>query len=369
MTVVVCGGTGFMGGAAVRHLLRTQQSVRILTRSASRARSVVARWPEGPEALASNRVTFVEGDVTEPASLPRALVGARVVIQATQFPGAPVEDPRRGYTYMHVDRGGTINLLAALRHVADQREATGDAASTDAAASSRGPAAAGVAASAAGAASAPAPTTAPHVIYLSGVGVTSGGDFPWIRAKLEAEQAVRESPFPWTIVRSSWAYGPGDRSLNRLLGYARRLPFLPFFGDGRERVTPVFVEDVGRLLAAVAAAPQGAAGLILPLGGPDEVSLNEMLRIALEIAGLRRPILHVPLALGRAMGAVAQYLPGRPLTPGAVDFVAHGGVADPAPLRRAFPDFTTTPLRTALATYLGASRTHDPSLKAGASNR
>lgn len=299
-----------MGGAIARHLMAAGRDVRILTRSASRARSVVARWPGGPQALQENRVTFAEGDVTDARSLPAAVEGASVVIQATQFPGAPVEDPRKGYTYLNVDRGGTINLVAA------------------------------------------ATSSRPHIMYLSGVGVTEGHGFPWVRAKLEAEEAVQTGGCPWTIVRSSWAYGPGDRSLNRLLGYARRLPFLPFFGDGQELVTPVHVEDVGRLFAELAAAPEAAADAVLPLGGPETLTMNDVLRTGMDVMQTRRPILHVPLPLGRAMGAVAQYLPGRPLTPGAVDFVAHGGVADPAPIAALLPAFETVPLRTALSAYL-----------------
>lgn len=310
MVILVSGGTGFMGSAISRHLLAAGHTVRILTRSPSSALSKVTAWPGGKEALEHGRLELFAGDVTKPSSLPAALAGCQIVIQAAQFPGAPVENPKKGYTYDAVDRAGTVNLVEAAQG------------------------------------------TGSHIVYLSGIGVTGDPRFPWIKAKREAEEAVRGSGCPWTIVRSSWAYGPGDRSLNRLLGYARRLPFLPFFGDGRALVTPVYVEDVGRLFAKVADSHMRLNGQVIPLGGPDVVTINEMLRTAMRIAGIARPILHLPLPLGRMLGWVAQFMPGRPLTPGAVDFVAQGGVADLATLKAVFADFDPLPLEAGLSLYL-----------------
>jgi hypothetical protein len=51
-------------------------------------------------------------------------------------------------------------------------------------------------------------------------------------------------------------------------------------------------------------------------------------------------------------GAVAQFVPGRPLTPNAVDFVTQDAVADNSALEEKL-GMNTTPLREGLATYLG----------------
>jgi NADH dehydrogenase len=310
-----------MGGAITRHLLAGGFTVRAMGRSAERARTLISAWPEAAQALLEGRLSFISADVTDPASLPPAVEGVGLVVQAAQFPGAPVEDPRRRYTYMNVDRGGTINLLGAIERVYGG--------------------------------SGGAWPRAPRFVYLSGAGVEPESDFPWVQAKLQAEKACRKSGLDWCIVRPSWTYGPGDRSLNRLLGYTRFLPFLPFFGDGKALVSPVFVEDVGRLLALVAAHPERTKERTLPLGGPQILTLNDFLRIALAVSGRSHPILHIPLAVGRAQGAVMQYLPGRPLTPEAVDFVAHGAVGDLRALKEIFPEFEPLPIRAALSTYLG----------------
>ena len=227
---------------------------------------------------------------------------------------------------MNVDRGGVINVLAAL-----------SAARSD------------------GAAATATATAGPRFMYLSGIGVTGNERFTWARAKLEAEAAIQASGLDWTIVRSSWAYGPGDRALNRLLHYTDWLPFLPTFGSGTEKVTPVFVEDVGRLFARAVAEPAATSRQILPLGGPQVLTMNDVLAAGLSVLGRRRVILHMPLPLGRAMGTVAQYLPGRPLTPGAVDFVAHGGAASLTELQGVLPGFEPSLLLPALRSYLPAA--------------
>ena len=86
------------------------------------------------------------------------------------------------------------------------------------------------------------------------------------------------------------------------------------------------------------------------------MTMNQILRTALQVAGKRRVVLHVPKPIGRIQGAALQLLPGQLLSPGAVDFVAQGGVADPTLVRGRFPEYQPMALRPALETYLGEHR-------------
>jgi len=200
------------------------------------------------------------------------------------------------------------------------------------------------------------PSGSPRFLYMSGITVSAEAREPWDRAKWQAEEAIRGSGLTWTIVRSCWAYGPNDSALNRILGYSDYLPFVPIFGRGEDPLSPVFVEDIGQLIALLIANPDNSADTTVKLGGPDTVTLNELLELALRAKGRRRPILHIPKPLGRVQGAVMQFLPGRPLTPDAVDFVAQGGAvseADRALLAERFPEFRGTGVREGLGNYLG----------------
>ncbi|OFW58893.1 MAG: hypothetical protein A2133_02395 [Actinobacteria bacterium RBG_16_64_13] len=329
MTILVSGATGFVGGAITRHLLDAGFSVRAMTRSAERATAKLGAHEIGRRALVEGRLTFVEADVTKPASLGGAVDGVGAVIQAAQFDGAPVEDPARGLTYMEVDRNGTMNLLGAVAQVYGRPTA--------------------------GPVMARYPDGSPRFLYMSGISVATRGQEPWNRAKWQAEEAIRGSGLDWTIVRGCWAYGRDDAALNRLLHYSDKLPFLPIFGRGDELQNPLFVEDIGRLFVLLMSNPDKARDTTFGLGGPDTVTLNGFLRLALETMGRRRPILHIPKRIGKVQGAIAQHLPGRPLTPDAVDFVSQVGVvteADRQLLAERFPEFTTTALREGLESYL-----------------
>ena len=157
----------------------------------------------------------------------------------------------------------------------------------------------------------------------------------------------------WTILRPSWIYGPRDRSLNRLLGFTRFLPFLPFFGDGKQDMQPVFIGDVGRIAALSATAPE-AAEQLFELGGPEVMSMNRVMETGLEVLGRKRFILHQPLLIGRLIGRLLSLQPfvTPPLTADAVDFISRAATADNTNLMRVLkPELT--PLRQGLETYLG----------------
>jgi NADH dehydrogenase len=332
MKILVSGATGFVGKAISRHLLDAGHSVRAMSRSTGKAMAAYAATEVGRRGLADGRLTFVQADVTDPPTLRAAVEEVDAVVQAAQFAGFPVEDPDQGLTFMNVDRNGTLNLLGAIALAYGEPTA--------------------------GPAMARFPNGAPRFLYMSGIAVTPDNPYTWNRAKWQAEEAIRGSGLDWTIVRGDWAYGPGEKSLSRILGYSDYLPFVPIFGDGEAPLTPVYIEDVGRLFTLVVANPDKATDTTFALGGPDRVTLNEFLQLALRTMGRRRPILHIPMKVGKLQGAVMQYFPGRPLSPDAVDFVAQAGAAsdaDRALLAERFPEFHGTPLREGLS-YLGSAK-------------
>jgi NADH dehydrogenase len=258
-------------------------------------------------------VAFREGDVTRPESLASAMHGVESVVGCQQFPNSPIENPGKGYTFEKVDAEGTENLVRAAK-------------------------AAGVT----------------RYVYLSGAGAAPEGPH-WFRAKWRAETAVHESGLTYTILRPSWVYGPQDRSLNRFLGMSRFLPFVPLIGNaGNQRMQPVFIDDVGRAVAE-SLDNRAVANQVFELGGPDVMSMTEVVRTALQVAGRKRLLLSSPKPLMKLVASVLQFAPGRPLTPAAVDFITGDALGDPAAIQRAL-GLRLTPLREGLTTYLGKPR-------------
>jgi NADH dehydrogenase len=260
------------------------------------------------------------GDARDAASLPAAVAGVETVISCMQFPNFPVENPRKGHTFLEVDARGNERLVAAARGAGVQT-----------------------------------------YVYLSGAGAAPDARYHWYRAKWQAEEAVRGSGLRWTIVRPSWVYGPEDKALNRFANLARRLPVMPVIGDGRQRLQPVFVEDVARVVVDSLANP-AAANAVFEIGGPEVLTMDEVLRTLLGVMGKKRPLLHTPAFIPRMVGALLGLLPlpARPLSPDAVTFITMDALADTAALLRAFPELRLTPLREGLATYLPPRRQRIP---------
>jgi uncharacterized protein YbjT (DUF2867 family)/ligand-binding SRPBCC domain-containing protein len=300
MTVAVAGGTGFVGGGIVGELVRRGEHVVVLTHRPTQARAAL---PDSVEVRAAD----ANGD---PAQLDAALAGVDALVLALAFPNAPMEDPAKGFTYERVDGDGTTALAGAAARAGVGR-----------------------------------------LVYISGAGAAEHADRHWFRAKWRAEQAVRSSGITYTIIRPTWIYGPGDVSLNRFLRFARWLPFVPLTGSGSQLLAPVFIDDVARLAADSLREP-AAADHVFELGGPETLTMRQIVSIALNVAGTRRPILPAPASLLRLGAQLIQHLPGRLLTPDGVDFVNQPATVDVGPLLAAMPR-RLTPLREGLATYLG----------------
>jgi uncharacterized protein YbjT (DUF2867 family) len=125
---------------------------------------------------------------------------------------------------------------------------------------------------------------------------------------------------------------------------------VPTFGDGKQQMQPLFIDDLGRILADAAERSE-ADNQTFEAGGPERMTMNEVIKTALDVAGRRRPILHQPVAVGKLIGTFARLLPNPPLTPDAVDFITSPAIADNSALERIFVP-KLTPLREGLATYL-----------------
>ncbi len=294
--VAVAGGSGFVGRSIVREL-------------AARGNRVVVLSHKPPIATTDRLIEFRQADVTQPDRLPDALAGTDTLVICLGFRNSPIEAPRRGRTFERIDAGGTVVLVAAAK-------------------------AAGIG----------------RLVYISGAGAAPDAARHWFRAKWRAEEAIRGSGIAYTIFRPSWIYGPGDRSLNRFLGLARWLPFVPQIGNGRQLLAPVFVDDIGALVADALVTP-AASNATLEVGGPETLSMDSIVRAALRAQGRRRPILHAPAVLMKLATRPLTLLPSPPMTPDAIDFIVQSAQVDTGPLTAALPRHLT-PLADGLASYL-----------------
>lgn len=294
--IVIFGGRGVIGSAITETLRAAGREVVVVTHNTGYASAPGFRY----------------GDMLRPETLGPALEGAEVVIQSANFPTYPIEKPRRQHTFMSFDGLGTERLVAAA-------EAYG----------------------------------ARRYIYISGVGTRADSPRPYFQAIWRGEQAVLNSKLAGVCIRPAFVYGPQDRGLNRILRAAKISPFIPVVGGGRQLHQPVYVGDVAEVVrqAVEADGPTGA----YEVGGPQQLTLEDMLKTLFQIVGLRRYLLSVPQSLARFGGSVLQTLPYSLLSSNAIDFIAEDFIADTGPLLANF-HLKLTPFQEGLQTYLQARR-------------
>jgi uncharacterized protein YbjT (DUF2867 family) len=266
--ILVTGGTGFVGGHVIHELRGRDLPVRCLVRDLRKAAK-----------LASWGCELAEGDVTDAGSVRRAAAGVETVIHLV----AIRQGGREQFQQVMVD--GTRHLLAA----------GGDA---------------GVR----------------RFVHMSALGTSEQTKdlVPYYWAKWETERMVSDSGIPWVIFRPSFVFGPDGGILPTFVKLAKLTPVTPIIGSGRQRIQPIWADDVAGYFAE-AVARDDVTGRIFELGGPDVVSWNEFWERLKRVRRLRRPSIHVPVGLMRMNALLTERLPGNiPLTRDLLKMLEHG---------------------------------------------
>jgi nucleoside-diphosphate-sugar epimerase len=265
MRALVTGATGFTGGHLARRLAAAGDDVRALVRDPDRAQPALPG------------IELVRGDLTDAASLQRAVAGVDVVYNiAALYREAGL--PRGAYRAVNAVAVGTIVEAAA---------------------------AAGV----------------PRVVHCSTVGVHGDIERPpanedaplrpgdvYQETKLEGEAIARDraaaTGVGLTIVRPSGIYGPGDRRLLKLFRGVARRRFV-VLGSGRIWYHLTHVHDLADGFRLCAVSPQ-AAGRTYILAGAEVTTLDELVAITADVAGVPPPRRHLPVWPFWAAGAACE---------------------------------------------------------------
>jgi uncharacterized protein YbjT (DUF2867 family) len=237
--ILLTGATGTVGSALLRRLTADGAPVRCLVRDPRRL---------GDQRV---RVQIALGDLANPPSFRNALRGVDTVVHLAASirdqPLASIEE---------------LNAMATLRLVR--------------AAESRG---------------------ARRFLFFSAMGAVHHSRTRFFRAKALAQQAVEASSLETTIFAPSIVYAPGDPWLTLLERFSY-LPAIPVSGSGRALYQPIWAEDVADCVMAAMSAG-GSRRRSFELAGPETLSYDEIVRLAIRPSGRRRPLLHVPLPVVR----------------------------------------------------------------------
>jgi nucleoside-diphosphate-sugar epimerase len=295
---LVTGGTGFVGSHLVEHLLAAGHDVTCLVRSAAKAEAL----------FAARRPRIVQGPLDDAAAVRQAAAGADVV-----FHIAGITSARFRGEFFAVNEGGTRAVLEALPDGLRRFVLVSSLAAAG-------------------------PTTRGRPLegHERSAPITAYG-----ASKLAAEVAVRNARFPWTIVRPPAVYGPRDVEFLRVFRMVRA-PFVPVFGDGRQELTFVYVDDLAQAFIAIAEA-DAAAGKLYYGTHPEIVDQRGfMAAVARAVRSDGRvprvlPIPALPARAGLWLTGTAALLAGRAtvLTADkANEFLAESFACSPAALER-----------------------------------
>ncbi len=190
-----------------------------------------------------------------------------------------------------------------------------------------------------------------RLVHMSSIGADADSDAQYARSKAAGEAGVKDAFPDAVILRPSVIFGPGDGLFNRIAGLARVSPVFPLIGADT-LFQPAFVRDVAE--AAVATLDAGSG--VYELGGPEIVTMRQMVELAIEMTGRKRILVPVPASLARMEALFLQMLPNPLLTIDQVRMLGYDNVVSKTAIDtgRTFDGLGISPtmMRLILPTYL-----------------
>lgn len=256
--VLVLGGSGFVGRHVVAALARAGHSITVPTRRWSHAKHLLT-WPQ---------VTVRELDVTNPTTLQAVVRGHDVVIHLI----AVLHGDEARFERLHVELPVVVAQACVQARV-------------------------------------------PHLVHMSALGADAEGPSMYQRSKGRGELALAEiakaSGLRLTVLRPSVIFGSDDRFINLFARMQKVVPLVPLAG-AHARFQPVWVQDVAQAVGLVVQR-QDLQGRTYELGGPEVLTLADLVRHAGRWAGCPRPIAPLPQAVAWMQALLMELAPGEPL--------------------------------------------------------
>ena len=279
MKVFLTGATGFVGGKVLELLLQAGHDVRCLVRNPAKLQT-------------KDRVEVVAGDIAE--SLEGKIDGCDAVIHLV---GIIREIPGKEVTFERVHFQGTCNVV-------DESNRAG----------------------------------VDKIVFMSALGVRKNAVANYHKTKYHAEEYIRDSGLKYTIFRPSIIFGLHDKSINLFADMVRKLPVVPVIGNGEYKMQPVALENVAE---AFVKALQEFSGEIFEVGGPDQMTYNEVLDCIGDVLGKNVLKLHQPLFLMKPVVAMMKRCSLFPITKDQLTMMLEDNICDE---KRFFEAFGITPI-------------------------
>jgi uncharacterized protein YbjT (DUF2867 family) len=243
-SVLVAGGSGHLGRHVVAEITKLGHSVRILTRNASRVSRISG----------NERVSVVQGDALDPATLAHALDGVSVVFSSV---GASAHPSLRGWSsYSAMDIPANANLIEAARAAGAKR-----------------------------------------FVYISVACANHLAGLDYVDAHERVVSILKASGLAHTVLRPTGFF----TAFTSYVDMARRGRAV-LIGDGSARSNPIDDRDLALACANVISDGPDS----IELGGPETLSRRETVELAYAAVERAPKLTRVPAGVMRAIGALAR---------------------------------------------------------------
>jgi len=265
--ILVTGGTGFIGGVLIRHLVEMQLPVRTLIRPSKRS-------PKLPRGVPVNAAVC---SLNDERGLRAAMVGVEVIfhLASGEWRGTQAD-------LAQTDIQGTRTLISAAEDAGVKR-----------------------------------------IFFISHLGADRASAYPVLKTKGIVEEFIRRSSLEYTILRTSVVYGQNDSFTTGLARLMGALPFVFFVpGDGSVLLQPLWVEDLVTCLTWCLDDPE-TINHIYDIGGPEYLSFKQIAHLMAQSAGMKRLLINFPFAYLRGLTVLlAHFLPNLPVSVYWLDYMA-----------------------------------------------
>jgi uncharacterized protein YbjT (DUF2867 family) len=234
--ILVAGATGLLGSEIVRRLTARGEKVRAMVRTTSA--------PEKVERLAKAGAEIVRADLKDPRTLLAACNGVNAVISTV----TTILTSQPGDSFEATDGEGTKSLIDAAK-----KSGVG------------------------------------KFVFVS-FDTTKSVDIPLSKAKKDAEDHLKKSGLDYTILHSSFFF---EIWLSPMLFADPAAGTAKVYGRGTDKLRYVAVADVAEFAVQSLSRP-AARNATIPVGGPEEISQRDAVRIFEEAYGKKFDVIEVP---------------------------------------------------------------------------
>jgi predicted dehydrogenase/nucleoside-diphosphate-sugar epimerase len=252
--VFITGANGFIGQRLVSHLAGQGYPVFALIRKNS-----LPKFQLGPN------IHVRYGDITEKKSISAAMPARSIVIHLAA-------NPYHKTLSYQVNVLGTKNVLDVAKHKKIQR-----------------------------------------FVHISSQATKIENKGVYAETKIQSDELVQQSGLTYLIIKPSLVYGPGSDGLfAKVAALAKKLPFIPVFGNGNVRLYPIHVDDMCTFIEHLAL-DRKIKDQSIDLGGNSPITYNQLYLSISSFLPNKPPLMHIPVSIGLFAAKIFSLLPHPPI--------------------------------------------------------